>query len=242
MMLEVSDLLRQFFKGFVLIFVGFNRVLPGVRRQKELPHSVQKPASISVVFLVVRVCSIIASPIQSTVVIPNRKDIFFSDGNRFFLLAEDLTHESQKIFSGITVDSDDFVAFLGRELFHDGLDNAVRVLVELLEIVPEIPHDMRTAQNSFQELILPSHVVDISLFRRTQIVVDSTTYKLVLKTMNSPSNMSGKGSIILAVSRFRFPNELSFVLQQNMLIGPFHKVPLNAQVRQNRQCCLRMAK
>jgi hypothetical protein len=213
MMLKVSNLLCQFFKGFILIFVSFNRVLPGVRRQEELPHSVQKPASISVVFLVVWVCSIVASPIQSTIVIPNRKDIFFSDCNRFFLLAEDFTHESQKILSGIAVDSDDFVAFLGRELFHDGLDNAVRVLVELLEIVSEIPHDMRTVQNSFHELILPSHVVDISLFRRTQIVVYSTAYKLVLKAMNSPSDMSGKRSIILAIGRFCFPNELSFVLQ-----------------------------
>ncbi len=165
-MLKVSHLLSQFFKSFILIFMAFNSVLPGVRRQKELPNSVQKPASVSVVFLVVGVGCVVASPVKSAVVVPNWEDIFFSDSDGFFLLTKNFSHESQEVFSGVSVDSDDFVAFLGRKLFHDGLDNAERILIKLLEIVPEIPHDMRTVQDSFQELILASHVVNVSLFGR----------------------------------------------------------------------------
>lgn len=51
--------------------------------------------------------------------------------------------------------------------------------------------------------------------------------------MNGPSDMSGKGTVILSVSGFGFPNELSLALKQDMLIRSFNKVSLNTQMSKN---------
>lgn len=58
--------------------------------------------------------------------------------------------------------------------------------------------------------------------------------------MNSPSNMSGQGSIDLSVDWLCSPDKLSFVLKQNMLITSLNKEALNPKMCQDSQSALRM--
>ena len=183
----------------------------------------------------VGVSGIVTGPIESAVIVPDGEDILFSDCNGFLFLTKNFSHKGQEILSWITINSDNFVALLRRKLFHDGLNNAVRILVELLEIMAEISHNMGTVENSFQKLILSSHIVDIALFRRTEIVVNTASNELIFKPMNGPSDMGGKSTVVLSICGLGFPNKLSLVLEQDMLIRPFHKVPFNTQMSKNSQ-------
>jgi hypothetical protein len=106
----------------------------------------------------------------------------------------------------------------------------------------KVSHDVRTVQNSFQKFVFSSHVIDVHLFWWAKSIGCSTPCELIFKSMNCPSNMSRKRTIILSVCWLGFPNELSLVLQKNMFIRSFDEKSLNTQMSQNGQSCLWMSK
>lgn len=135
------------------------------------------------------VSSKVAGPVKSTIIIPNRKDIFSSIDNRLHFLPKDLSHERNEVFCWVAIYRDYFIAFLSTELLHYSLDNCIRICVEFLEIMAKVAHDVSTLKDTFQERVLVTHVLNVTLFCLTDILFDVSTDKLVLKTMNRPSYM-----------------------------------------------------
>ena len=83
----------------------------------------------------------VTSPIQSTVIVPDREDVFCPGGN-FFHLSKHLAHKDFKVLGWITIDSTNLSTLLLRELIHESFHYIVGVFVELLEIVTEVSHDV----------------------------------------------------------------------------------------------------
>lgn len=77
-------------------------------RSESFPCSIEIPSCVTIILLVEWVCCIVASPIQTTIIVPNGHNVLFSSGDRFGL-AENLTHQCHKIFSGISIDCCNFI-------------------------------------------------------------------------------------------------------------------------------------
>ena len=118
-----------------------------------------------------RVCGVVPSPIETTIIVPNWEDIFFSCDNRFNLLAIYLLEDSLKVLSWVGISCNHLVAFLLRELGHNRLDHLVGVVVELLEIVTEVSQDMTTVEYLFEKDVFPFEILDKRLFGTTHITV-----------------------------------------------------------------------
>lgn len=59
--------------------------------------------------------------------------------------------------------------------------------------------------------------------------------------MDGPTDMRWKRTVDHPVGRFGLPNELSLVLEENVLVGSLHKVPLYSDVCKYGQGALRMS-
>jgi len=65
--------------------------------------------------------------------------------------------------------------------------------------VAEVAHDVRAFEYSLQKLVLVAQVVDIGLFGLAKVLSSVSTNKLVLKTVDGPSDVSGKGTVYLSI-------------------------------------------
>ena len=120
----------------------------------------QKSPNISIVFFMKRVGGIVPSPIQAAIIVPNWEHIL-CPCSHIYCLGKDLTHQSHKILSGISVLSGHSITLLPRKLFHHAFNYVVGSAVEFLKIVAEISHDMVALKDSFQKLVFPIEIVNI---------------------------------------------------------------------------------
>ena len=63
-----------------------------------------------------------------------------------------------------------------------------------MEIMAKVTHYMCALKYSFQELILVAKIADVALLGSAHIFVRVISNELILKTMNSPTNVSRQGS------------------------------------------------
>ncbi len=131
--------------------------------REGLTRSIEEPAGVSVHFLMVGICCVIAGPIESAVVIPDGHDVLLPGHHRLGLF-EDLAHQNQKVLCWVAVYCAHFVAFLHGELFHKPFHHMVRIFVKLLEIVAEVSHDMITLEYALQKFILSVHIWNVRCF------------------------------------------------------------------------------
>ena len=89
---------------------------------------------------------------------------------------------------------------------------------------------MCTFQNPFQKLVLIPQIIHIPFFVLAHVLIDVPSHKLILETMDSPPNVCRQGSINFVVLGFGPPNELSFVLEENVLIGSLDEVAFYAEM------------
>jgi len=71
------------------------------------------------------------------------------------------------------------------------LHHSVGVVVEFLKIMTEITHDMSALQDPFQEFVLASEIPHVGLFALTHVLAYVAADKLILETVDGPSNVSG---------------------------------------------------
>lgn len=90
----------------------------------------------------------IASPVESTVIIPNRKDILTARGQLLYLVSSYLSHECHEILSRIAVYCNYSIALLLTELLHSGLYDLVGVVIEFLEIMTKVAEYVTAFQDS----------------------------------------------------------------------------------------------
>lgn len=108
----------------------------------------QEPSNISIVFLVVWISCVISCPIETTIIVPDRENIFSSSSYRFHF-PKNFPHEGHKILSGIPINSYNFITFLTGKLLHHPFNHIIRSAIKLLEIVPEVSHNVSAFENSF---------------------------------------------------------------------------------------------
>ena len=171
----------------------------------------------------VRVGSEVASPVQSTVEIPNREDILVPDCHLLVLLCKDFMVENLEVFSWVGVGSDHFIALLLAELTHELLDDPIGIVIEFLEIVAEVAQDVGLLMQLPQEFVLVAHAVDIRAFGLADWWKNiSSVNELLLVSMDGPAKMCGDGSISTAVGGFSLPHPLHLVFLEDMLIRSLH--------------------
>ena len=83
----------------------------------------------------------VTSPIQSTVIVPDREDVF-CPGCNLFNLSKHLAHKDLKVLGWITIDSTDLSTLFFRKLLHEPFHHIVGVIIKSLEIVTEVSHDV----------------------------------------------------------------------------------------------------
>lgn len=137
----------------------------------------------------VRISREVPTPVQPAVVVPDREDVLATEGWGFYLAAEHLVHQGDEVFAWVAVNTDQLVALLEGEFFHQAFDYGVRVLVEFLEIVAEVSENVRAFQDTLQKAIFVLEVAEILLFGDAHILIDIIADKLVFKAMDSPPNM-----------------------------------------------------
>ena len=92
-------------------------------------------------------------------------------------------------------------------------------------------------------MIFISHIVHIHLFGLAKcLIYVSTTCKLILESMNRPSDMCRHCTIKFTIGRFGLPNELSLVFLQDMLIWSFYEKSFDTKVGKDCEGSLWMAK
>ena len=142
----------------------------------------------------------VSSPIEATIIVPDREDVLISSDYRFDITPKYFFHEGDKILCGIAVDSYHSVALLHRKLLHHVLDHTIRVIVEALEVVSKVTHDVVALQDTPKELILVAEVTHVHFFVLAHILVYVPSIELVLKPVDRPSNVGRHGSIHAPVS------------------------------------------
>ena len=200
----------------------------------------QKSTQITIILFMVCVCCIVTSPIKTTIVIPNRHDVFCSVNQRLHFV-ENFPHQSHKIFSWVAVDCHHPTAFVHRKFLHHSFYHWIWIVIEFLEVMTKISHNMSTLQYPLQKLVLVTQITNIRFFRSTHIIVWIRTQKLILETMDCPTNMSWKSTVEMTIIRLSTPHKLSLVLQKDMLVRSFHKVALDSQMSKYGQSALRVA-
>ena len=149
MMLKISDLLSHRLLLLVIVLISIRTRLIRIDIQKHLSYSVKVSPHISVIFFVISISSIIACPVQSTVVIPNRHYIFNPSSHWLDLLPKHLTHKRHKILSRVAINRSNSITLLHRKLLHHTFHNSVRILIKFLKIMTKISHYMSTLQYPF---------------------------------------------------------------------------------------------
>ena len=144
MMLQIANLLCHLFKQLIALFVFIWIRIINVRIYKKLANAVQKTSKISVIFFVISISGKVASPIKTTIIVPNWENVCGSGCYWLYFFAKDLTHQSDEILGRITINSCYFVAFFHWKLFHHTLNNWKWVIVELLKVVTKVSHYMIT--------------------------------------------------------------------------------------------------
>lgn len=128
---------------------------------------VEEATDIPVLFLMKRIGCVVAGPVKPAIIVPNRHNIFFPSRNRL-RFPKDLPHKYHKVLSRVTVNRIDSLTLLHRELLHNPLDNTIRIIVKLLEIMPEISHNMIALEDALKKFVLAVHVPDVGGFRLTE--------------------------------------------------------------------------
>lgn len=200
----------------------------------------EKSATVPILLFVERVGGKVASPVEPTVVVPDGENILIAVLDILDRI-EDLLHEDLEVLGGVSIEGNNPVAGVDGELLHNGLDDGVGVVVELLEVVAKVPQDVAAPEDALQELILLLHVVDVLLFGAAHggFLMHQ---ELVFEPVDRPSNVGRQGPINLPIRGARPPNELSLVLKQYVLVGSLDQESLNANVGQDSQGGLRMPK
>lgn len=68
--------------------------------------------------------SVVACPVETTVVVPNRHDVLLAGCNGFGL-AEYLAHEGHEVLGGVAVDCCHFVTLAHGKFLHETLDDVI---------------------------------------------------------------------------------------------------------------------
>ena len=131
----------------------------------------------------------VAGPIQPTVIVPDGEDVGLPE---LYVLdcIEDLSHQDLEVLSWVGVHGGHLATRLPRELLHGCLDHRVRVIIEPLEVVAEVSHDVAAFQDILQELVFPPHVLYVHFFLLAQVRTWAL-HELVLEAMDRPPNVSG---------------------------------------------------
>ena len=104
----------------------------------------------------------------------------------------------------------------------------------------EISHAVSTLEDTLEERIFIAKIVHESFFSHTHVLSYISPDKLILEPVNSPANVRRKRSVDFTICGLSPPQELCFVLEENVLIRSLNKEPFNPKMRQNRKGRLRM--
>lgn len=84
-------------------------------------------------------------------------------------------------------------------MLHKGFNNTEAVLVEFLEIVAEISHDVVLFEKSLQKIILHTHTLDKAIFGLADRVNIASIDKLLFVAVNGPTDVSWYGTIVSTI-------------------------------------------